>query len=59
MGYCNEYHFLRAQLQGAKERVKKLEDSLNNLEKKESLKILEKEEQNGRETKMEHNSTRN
>jgi 5-bromo-4-chloroindolyl phosphate hydrolysis protein len=31
-GYCNEYHFLRAQLEDAKERVRQLEEKIKKLQ---------------------------
>ena len=42
MGYCNEYHFQRAQLQEAKERVKQLEEAMKKQQELSQVKVEDK-----------------
>lgn len=42
MGYCNEYHFQRAQIQEAKEKVKELEEKLKKQQELSQVKVEDK-----------------
>lgn len=41
-GYCNEYHFLRAQLLEAKEKVKEVEEKLKKQQELSQVKVEDK-----------------